>query len=61
MSLPGSTNLADEPRGVVVEKPKANVYTVLLGLALAAIIIGCICMYAELNVYKWDIGAARGL
>ena len=60
MSLPGS-NLADEPRGVVVEKPKANVYTVLLGIALVAIIIGCVCLYAELNVYKWDISGARGL
>lgn len=57
MSLPDSRS-AEPPRGVVVQKPRSNVYTVLLGIALVALIIGCICLYGELNLYKWDFKAA---
>lgn len=49
---------APEPqRAVVEQKPKANIYTALLALALTAIIVGCICLAAELNAYQWDTGA----
>jgi hypothetical protein len=41
-------------RGVLVEKPKANIYTVLLILSFVAIVIGCICLYAEMNAYNFD-------
>jgi hypothetical protein len=44
-------------RGVVVEKPKANIYTVLLILAFVAIVIGCLSLYAELNVYDFKTKA----
>jgi hypothetical protein len=45
------------PRTVVLQKPRANVYTALLALALVAIIIGCACLAAELNAYNWDFKA----
>ena len=40
-------------RGVVVEKPKANIYTALLVLSFVAIVVGCIYLYAEMNAYEW--------
>jgi hypothetical protein len=40
-------------RGVVVEKPKANIYTALLVLSFVAIVVGCICLYAEMNAYDF--------
>ena len=40
-----------QTRGVVVEKPKANIYTVFLILSLLAIVIGCICLNAEMEAY----------
>jgi hypothetical protein len=40
-------------RGVVVEKPKANIYTALLVLSFVAIVVACICLYAEMNAYEW--------
>jgi hypothetical protein len=43
-------------RGVVVERPKANIYTVLLGLAFAALLIGCLMLYFEMNAYDWKMG-----
>ena len=52
MSLPDS-RLA-EPRGVFVEKPKANVYTVMLVISLVALIIGCLCMYGMMRTYDMD-------
>jgi hypothetical protein len=56
MAIGEDTGLASpEPqRAVVVQKPKANVYTALLALALVAIIVGCVCLAAELNAYQWD-------
>jgi hypothetical protein len=44
-------------RGVVVEKPKANIYTVLLALSFVAIVVGCICLYAEMNAYDFNVKA----
>lgn len=44
-------------RTVVVQKPRANIYTALLALSLVAIIVGCICLSAELNAYNWDYKA----
>jgi hypothetical protein len=46
-------------RGVLVEKPKANIYTVLLILSLVAIVIGSICLYAEMSAYNFEF-KARG-
>ena len=44
-------------RGVLVEKPKANIYTVLLILSFVALVIGCICLYAEMSAYNFDFKA----
>jgi hypothetical protein len=41
-------------RGVVVEKPKANIYTALLVLSFVAIVVGCICLYAEMSAYEFN-------
>jgi hypothetical protein len=43
-------------RGVVVEKPKANIYTVMLSLAFVALLIGCLMLYFEMNAYEWKLG-----
>lgn len=59
MAIGEDTGLAaPEPqRPVVEQKPKANVYTALLALSLVAIIVGCICLAAELNAYQWNYNA----
>jgi hypothetical protein len=44
-------------RGVVVEKPKANIYTVLLTLSFVAVLIGCLCLSLEMNAYNWEFKA----
>jgi hypothetical protein len=55
VSLPDST---DPGRVVVVHKPKANIYTVLLGISLLAIIMAIIFLCMEMSRYNWDIKAA---
>jgi hypothetical protein len=55
MSSQGSP---DPGRSIVVQKPKADVYTVLLGIALGAILIAIICLWIELARYKYDYRAA---
>ena len=48
--------------GVSVQKPRSNVYTVMLVLALLAIIIGCVFLYLEIQEYGGDIyGPAASL
>ncbi len=44
----------DAARGVVVEKPPANIYTVLLALSFVAVLIGCIFLSLEMAAYDWD-------
>ncbi len=59
MSRRGSKS-AEAPaakRGVVVEKPKANIYTVLLALSLAAVLVGCLCLYLEMSAYNFEFKA----
>jgi hypothetical protein len=48
---------APAARGMVVEKPKANIYTVLLILSFVAVVIGCICLYAEMSAYEFNVKA----
>ncbi len=61
MSLLGSKSAdkaAPSPaRGVKVEKPPANIYTVLLVLSFVAIVIACVCLYAEMSAYDFDFKA----
>ncbi len=47
---------APKTRGVVIEKPQANIYTAMLVVSLVAVIIGCICLYAEMNAYDFNMG-----
>jgi hypothetical protein len=57
MSQPASKSADAATRGVVVEKPKANIYTVLLILSFVAIVIGCLCLYGEMKAYDFDFKA----
>lgn len=51
-------DLNDANRGVVVQKPKTDVYTWLLLVALFAIIMACVCLYIEFGVrYGGDMKA----
>jgi hypothetical protein len=47
---------APKTRGVVVEKPQANIYTAMLIVSLVAVLIGCIFLYAEMNAYDFKMG-----
>ena len=47
----------DKARGVVVAKPKADAYTALLGIALAAILLGILCLLLEMSRYEWKTSA----
>ena len=48
MSLPESS---DRPRGVLVRKPQTSIYTVLLFIALMALVIGSLIMAWEMLQY----------
>ena len=41
------------PAGILIRRPKTTVYTVLIGVALAAIIIACLLLILELNRYDY--------
>jgi hypothetical protein len=41
----------EEPRGVLVRRPKTNIYTVLLGISAAALAIGCLILIVEIWQY----------
>lgn len=43
--------------GVVVQKPKSDVYTTMLFLSFIAIIIACMCLFLEMRAYNNDIKA----
>lgn len=49
MSLPDSRST--EPAGVLVRKPKSNVYTALLGIALGALMFGSLFLVLEITEY----------
>ncbi len=42
---------ASRGRGVQVQKPQSNVYTVMLLISLVALIIGCVLLYLEIDAY----------
>jgi hypothetical protein len=49
-------------RGVFVQKQRANVYSMMLILSLMFIMIGCLCLYLEMNSYQMKVrvpGAAK--
>ena len=51
MSQLDSTS-ANSPRGVLVQKPKTNIYTVMLIIAFLAMLFGCLFMYLELSRFS---------
>lgn len=56
MSLPGLSNQGAQ-QGIPSEKPKSDVYTVMLIISLLAVgaAIGLLCN--EMNKYDWDMNA----
>ncbi len=46
-------------KGVLAALGKSDPYTVLMGLALLALIVGTLFFYFELSAYNFDIGAGR--
>ena len=46
--------------GVVVQKPKSDVYTTMLFLSFIAIVIACLCLWLEMRSYNMDIKANEG-
>ena len=51
---------ASNPGGVVVQKPKWDVYTTMLALAFVAIIIAITLLCLEMSAYNWDFKANEG-
>ena len=49
MSLPESSS--DRPRGVLVRRPQTKIYTVLLFIALMALVISSLIMFMEMLSY----------
>lgn len=52
MSQPAST---DPTRGIAVQKPKADIYTFMLGVALVAILMAILFLCLEMQRYDWKI------
>jgi len=58
-----STSRAGTParqRGVLVQAPKSDIYVALLGISLAAILIGCLLMILLLGRYEFKVKVAAG-
>lgn len=58
MSQPDLSS-ANAPRGVLVQRPKASVYTVMLVIALLAILLGCLFLWLEIGQYG-GLGQIKG-
>lgn len=60
------TDANEQPRSMVVEKPKSNVFTVLLGISAMALTLGCVLLLMEWAQYAGSFspfalwGAASG-
>jgi hypothetical protein len=50
---------SSNPQGVVVQKPRSDVYTTMLFLSLLAILIACLCLWLEMRAYNMDIKATE--
>lgn len=60
-----SPGLGGQAQGVVVQKPKSDVYTVMLVIAFLALALGIVCLVLEMDAYNWEYkgppaGAAPG-
>jgi len=47
--------LKPEGRGVFVQKQRASVYTMLLVIAFLEIVVGCLCLYLQMNTYQFKV------
>ena len=45
-------------RGVYVQAPKSDIYVALLGVALGAMIIGCVLLLLVLNRYNFQVNVS---
>jgi hypothetical protein len=48
------------PVGIAGRKPKTSIYTVLLIIALVALLIGCLTMWLEIKQLEGTFGGVRG-
>ena len=46
--------------GVLVQKPRSNVYTVMLALSLVALLVGIFFLWLELKAYNYEINGPVG-
>jgi len=58
VSQPVSKSASALGGGIVVQKQKAGVYTVLLVLSLLAILVGCALLYAVIQRYDGELAPA---
>jgi len=56
MSLPGLSN-QNAPQGIPSEKPKSDVYTVMVLIALLAVGAAIALLCNEMSKYDWDLKA----
>jgi hypothetical protein len=54
------SQLSSANQGVYVKKPKADIYTALLFVALVALVIGIIMLVKEMDRYEWKFKADYG-
>jgi len=56
-SSPSTTTraAASRPRGIVVPSPKSDIFVVLLGISLGAIVLGCLLMILLLARYGFSV------
>ena len=47
--------LKPEGRGVFVQKQRASVYTMMLVIAFMEIVVGCLALYLQMNVYQFKV------
>jgi hypothetical protein len=56
-SAPAAGRAAGRP-GVFVQTPRSDIYVALLGIALGAMIVGCILLALVLKRYEFSVKAA---
>ena len=50
---------SNNPQGVVVQKPRSDIYTTMLFLSFIAIVIACLCLWLEMRTYNFDFKASE--
>jgi hypothetical protein len=51
----GNAPRGNAPRGVYVQTPQSDIYVALLGVALGAMVLGCILLILVLNRYGFSM------